>query len=813
MSMSLDADLPTIITSLREQVERQFHPQLESLLLWLDPNSSKGTRQNKPPTLELKDCINLLRAGYSQDEKFKMWLREYYLYVVKFHFMKNVDEISVLKDFKLLEMIYIYPLQFMDLVDSTDISNLVKSFKHYLIDKNVTFRKNLITKFKDCFLVGNQFEFEYEFANIVEIIHWIQDSEGVLSATDLILDASLTKIEIFAREQMIGKLNQKFIVMETFNKFIDIYWKNLTQLIGNIEDDHDLTNLIYQFFERQFIKIRIEEILTIMVQDYPQTKPTILELKSILSKQNSSTAGARKRGRRKDEWSKKLLKQFLVTFKREFLNPCIPTIDVLNAYVKATKSFLLLDPSGSLLNSIVIFVKPYLRSNEVEMVDILLYALLNLKSKDLIELNCEKTTYDMRSIELLSKELSNDHSKHAGDVDYKKFSPEGTNEFENSTLPYEQVYTDFLNWKPSITPISESSNDDEFASLGKNITPIDYVFNALESKDKLISEFLKLLTIKLLHMKGYEVEDRWQKCLKILQDKVTSDKNIVNDESITSDINTILIMLHDISISKESSNEKISEFQNSSEMQLFPKFISKLYWKFKRQSEYQFPLDSKLRKKLSKYMKSYHHSHPGMKLKLVNGTGICSLNLTFKDGRKLSVDATFEQYTVLSAFHNDKDDSSQVLSINQLSTMLKMDPERVRAHLQFWINKKVLCHQNDYYTIQEYLNNQELSSGPTVITSSILPLSQERMPFKRSVPTNVLNDPKEILHRVYPYINDMFTNLGSLKVDKIHSFLNMSVPRGLHYSKVTVTQLEAYLDQLVEEEQLIVLPDGSFKKL
>ena len=163
----------------------------------------------------------------------------------------------------------------MDLVDSTDISNLVKSFKHYLIDKNVTFRKNLITKFKDCFLVGNQFEFEYEFANIVEIIHWIQDSEGVLSATDLILDASLTKIEIFAREQMIGKLNQKFIVMETFNKFIDIYWKNLTQLIGNIEDDHDLTNLIYQFFERQFIKIRIEEILTIMVQDYPQTKPTI----------------------------------------------------------------------------------------------------------------------------------------------------------------------------------------------------------------------------------------------------------------------------------------------------------------------------------------------------------------------------------------------------------------------------------------------------------------------------------------------------------------------------------------------------------
>lgn len=60
------------------------------------------------------------------------------------------------------------------------------------------------------------------------------------------------------------------------------------------------------------------------------------------------------------------------------------------------------------------------------------------------------------------------------------------------------------------------------------------------------------------------------------------------------------------------------------------------------------------------------------------------------------------------------------------------------------------------------------------------------------------------------YIQGMLTNLGAVNAEKIHSFLKMLVPKETPYSK-SVEELTQFLELMVDEEKLIMSPEGLYK--
>lgn len=63
-------------------------------------------------------------------------------------------------------------------------------------------------------------------------------------------------------------------------------------------------------------------------------------------------------------------------------------------------------------------------------------------------------------------------------------------------------------------------------------------------------------------------------------------------------------------------------------------------------------------------------------------------------------------------------------------------------------------------------------------------------------------DSKEEMRVYWSYVVGMLTNLGTVPVEKIHSFLKILVPAETPYTK-TIDDLKQFLDLMVDEEKLI----------
>nr|1LDD_A Chain A, Anaphase Promoting Complex [Saccharomyces cerevisiae]1LDD_B Chain B, Anaphase Promoting Complex [Saccharomyces cerevisiae]1LDD_C Chain C, Anaphase Promoting Complex [Saccharomyces cerevisiae]1LDD_D Chain D, Anaphase Promoting Complex [Saccharomyces cerevisiae] len=67
------------------------------------------------------------------------------------------------------------------------------------------------------------------------------------------------------------------------------------------------------------------------------------------------------------------------------------------------------------------------------------------------------------------------------------------------------------------------------------------------------------------------------------------------------------------------------------------------------------------------------------------------------------------------------------------------------------------------------------------------------------------------LQRSLPFIEGMLTNLGAMKLHKIHSFLKITVPKDWGYNRITLQQLEGYLNTLADEGRLKYIANGSYE--
>ena len=291
-------------------------------------------------------------------------LKEYYIFQVRYHFFSHFENINYLKDIQRWENYYEFPLRYVPIFD-LDINGWsleLNSLRHYLLNRNMKFKNNLRTRL-DKLIMDDDFDLADN------LIQWLNSADGSLSSMELIVNALFNKINKFCEDTMSGVWNKRFMIMETFNKFINQYWSQFSKLIGCPEDDHELTTTVFNCFESNFLRIRTKEIFDICVLAYPNSKVTLLELKKIM-KDFKDYAN--------------IVTTFLSDFKKYILNPSITTVDALLRYVKTIKAFLVLDPTGRCLHSITTFVKPYFQERK-HLVDLLLYAMLDLPEEELKE--------------------------------------------------------------------------------------------------------------------------------------------------------------------------------------------------------------------------------------------------------------------------------------------------------------------------------------------------------------------------------------------------------------------------------------------
>ncbi|QID86718.1 anaphase-promoting complex subunit 2 [Saccharomyces pastorianus] len=836
-------DLQIITDELQTLSSYIFHTNitddLNSLLVWMSPDDPKSNHQLRPPSLRIKNIIknlfpnnastspygvmnsaqannSIVNEGNTNKElqlQFISTFKEYYVFQIRYHFFSHFSSINYLKDIQRWENYYEFPLRYVSIFDSSvnGWSLELNSLRHYLLNRNKTFKTNLRTRL-------NKLIMDDDFDLASNLIRWLNSANGSLSSMGLIVNALFDKISTFCEINMSGIWNKRFMIMETFNKFINQYWSQFSELIGCPEDDHELTTTVFNCFESNFLRIRTKEIFDICVLAYPDSKITLLELKKIMKDFKDYT---------------NIVTTFLSDFKKHILNPSITTVDALLSYVKTIKAFLVLDPTGRCLHSITTFVKPYFQERK-HLVNVLLYAILDLPEEELKEKISFKV--DMKALLLLVETL------HDSDIDQSTNTPKSKDKNKvgsfpwnlhvkgkkekngsssvNQSMLYEHILNHYLTWVPE--PNDMIPGNIKSSSIKTNL--FEVLLDLFESREFFISEFRNLLTDRLFTLKFYKLDNKWSRCLKLIREKIvksaeTNQANYIANGIIglpqttapaadadLSNINSIDVMLWDIKCSEELCL-KMHEVAGLN-LAIFPKFISLLYWKHNgdtnNTNELTFNLPASLENELQKYSDIYSQLKPGRKLQLCKDQGKIEMDLNFNDGRKLVLDVSLEQFSVINQF-NSTNDEPVYLSLEQLSESLNIAPTRLLDLLNFWIQRGVLSEENEVYSVIEYSHTD-------------FNQTQVELPIKNENNNNELRDESEVekkceltLERSLPFIEGMLANLGAMKLNKIHSFLKITVPKNWGYHRITPLQLEKYLNVLADEGKLKYITNGSYE--
>lgn len=806
MSECHSSELAVIIDSIKE-VALRLHPgcedDLEALLTWLNPNESESNHHMRPPPLRLKDAIKLFVNQYSNSgyisgsdgeinkgPEFELGnlLRQFYIYQVRIHFFTSFNLIQTFKDIQRLEKYYVSPLAYIHLFESSGYEWIIErdGLRHYLLNRNMEFRNNIEQRMESLFM---QDDFEY----VAEMLDWVEKAHTSLSSKDILLDLIIAKVKEFCDDHMTGVYGKTYLVMKTFNKFIIKYWSNFAQLLGCPQDDHGLTNVVYTCFEKQFIRIRTREVFDIFVNEFPNSKPTIIEMRKLITDSTDF---------------KTIVIVFLSTFEEKVLNPSVTTTDALLAYVKSVKAFLTLDPSGRYLQSVISFVKRTFQERS-DLVIILLYAILDLQLDRLVDgshIQVDPVCLKALASELRDPELGIENDIYPDDnlanvaTGMAKLNYEGC-------LPYEEVMQRFLSWNPDprdMAPRAISKQSPSHMSL------LDILMELFESKDFFVSEFLKLLTKRLLSLKFYNLDRNWSKCLQLLKKKLargapnialapTGQQNNSERGDDYSNINSNDVMLWDVKLSYELCKQMHQV--SGLDQRIYPKFISYLYWNCQLESKNDFEIPEPLNSEFEKYSRVYSEVKAGRALKLLKDQGVIELDLEFKDGRVLQCDVTLEQYAVIQQF--DEDSYVNRIMAETISLYLNMEISRVKNALQFWVEKGVLYQVDAFYATQESRQDSNIKTAKSDSAGSFLEKNETIIEEETTL--------SKTLNAIWPFVQGMLTNLGSLQAAKIHSFLKVTVPKEVGYIVVTQSQLESYLNSLVEEERLASTTNGSYK--
>lgn len=763
-------ELSEQLHSLLHDVDSSLEDDLEGILTWVNPNEPSSNHQMRPPSLRVKSAIKSLLNGVVTSESFIDLLGKYMIFQTRKHFFLNYQSLLYFKDVQKLERYYEFPTRYLNIFSSEEWCDEMSGLRNYLIRQNSGLKNNIQLRLE-------QLVHEDDFDMACKIYEWLCQAEGRL-LPEILVDVLLSKVKLFASKNMNSAWTQRFTIMEAYNLFVTNYWSVFCRMLQCMEDDHEITNEIYRCFEEEFIRIRTSQVFDIFVTGFPTTKPTLLELRSVLKTSVKYT---------------ELITEFLYQFESKMLNPSITTAEILLSYVKAIKSILIVDVSFRYFQLLTDFVRPYLMERH-DTVATFLYAMLGLDASDLSSKNSTSTHMSIAS--QLSAELRGSHQPISSSTAERGNLPHGKHAL--SMNPYEPAYQQiidyYLHWNPEPADSIQANNDQ--ALISKEL--FDIIVELFDSKDVIVREFLGLFTRKLLDLRGYKLESNWVQSLKVVKKKL--DFKTYSSAQEISNINNIDVMLRDVKHSEELCSLMHEKLGLSD--RIIPKFVSYLFWN--AHSDFSalpkdHPLPKELEADINNYKKAYTNVKKGRKLRLHPEQSIVELQLRLADGRDLNYEVTLDEALVLSYLSSNGDGT-----VEEIVKQTNLDISQVGKSLKFWVKSSILRYSTETsrYSIEERQNVnvkhavERQSSSEIVNATDSVDLQQQQF--------------IDSMQKVLPFIKGMLTNLGSLKADKIHSFLKMAVPKEIGYS-ATPSQLQLYLNALVDESKLVKTPNGAFR--
>ncbi|CEP63212.1 anaphase promoting complex subunit 2 LALA0_S07e04984g [Lachancea lanzarotensis] len=756
-----------------------FGDDLDGVLTWINPNDPDSNHQLRPPILRIKKAVKTLFNFKDVDDTFFELLRQFLIYQTRRHFFANFEALLNFKDVQKLEKYYEFPLNFVVVFSASEWLDEINGLRGYLVFSHPIFKQNVMLRLKQLLI-----EDDFEMAR--KVYEWLCQAEG-RPLTTLLIDIILVKVQMYAAAQMGAVWTKRFVIVETFNSFISSYWGPLSEMLQCAEDDHAVTQEIYQCFEHEFIRIRTQQVFEVFVTEYPVSKPTLLELRSVLKTPSRYT---------------KLITELLYHFEAKMLKPSVTTAEIVLSYVKAIKSILTVDVSFRYFRLLTEFVRPFL-SERRDTVVTFLYALLGLGSSE--SKGTSQNSEHTRIAAQLAEELMDSHkpimnSTLEGGI---QMLPERSPVLNAYEPICQQVFNYYLHWTPEPMDSIQASSDD--ALMSKSL--FDIVVDLFESKDVIITAFITLYTKKLLDLKGYKLEQNWAKSLKLLKQKFNL-KKLPGSQEI-SNVSNIDVMLRDIKHSEMLCSDLHS--WASLNPTIFPKIISYLFWG----TSQEFCMPSKnlrlplaLEQDLERYREAYSDIKKGRKLKVHQEQSIVEVNLTFEDKRTVKFEVPLKRAVVLSCFSEHEE--SKGLTQTQIIERTGASEDEVVQALQFWRNASVLYHdeQLGVYKPVEHLESEKTKALTDTEDSESI-ATGKNSEFHLSVDSQQ-REITDAMEKVWPFIKGMLTNLGTMKVDKIHSFLKIAVPKEIGFV-ATVSQLEVYLNILVDEGKLVSNANGTFK--
>ncbi|GEQ72856.1 hypothetical protein JCM33374_g6544 [Metschnikowia sp. JCM 33374] len=369
--------------------------------------------------------------------------------------------------------------------------------------------------------------------------------------------------------------------------------------LGCVDLTTSSSNDLVRIARDELISLRISEVFN-MVMLFPTSDIALAELHQCLSLDSGNHVP-------QAQHRTKLVDRFIQDCHSRLLHSGSNTIGITSMYINTIKAFLLIDPTGVLLDKVARPIRKYLKSR-TDLVPQLVRGMLDLNpsTNPLVE---------------LAQELSKGVSPVSAPVD---------------------DLTD-LNWYPD--PIDALPD----FKKGKVLNVVEALTSIYSSSTVFVEEFTRLFGERLLQWDKYSATD------------ILHHVELLKARFGASEFATLDVMVRDI---QESSNINSKVPHGLLSLTI----LSKIYWPTVADSlsdndYFNVPVDSEFKN----YCDSFKRLRPGRDLSLIPSLGTVTVELTSKLGSQ-EYEVTPAQATVIELFHDDMDEVS--LSTVSLATRM-----------------------------------------------------------------------------------------------------------------------------------------------
>lgn len=685
-----DDELVALHTEIVASVSLSLEDEIDTVLAWLNPDFQPQT-----PTLRIKQCLKLVSE--QSDSRSTYLIQQYYTTLIRSHFFSHFDSITQWKDMVKLEKLYISKVEFMYGVATSWIQEEMIGFKRMLMKRNLPFKNNLYDRLET--LILND-----ELERLDQVYQWLTSA---FNGEEIEFNVRMInlKVDQLSRALMVKKVDDRYLVMNTYNQFIKHFWSQFSKIIRT-QDDHELTSIIYQTFENNFVKFKCDEFYTEIVPQFPKSRKCLLEFRSILNK-NIKTVGT------------KVLETLYYEFVSRFLNSSLLTSEILYYYIKTVKSLKVIDPMGMCLRSLSKTVRKHL-STRPDVIKTILIGIFPFEKQEIVAIasSMQNNIIQLDKLEQLSHEI--------GDF---SLGPETTNVlpwFNQPHLPRctydgnDFLLKQYLNWVPEPPKIKLDLEDSQTEEI-KYVPPVDLIYvllDTLESKRALVDDLLGVISTKFIETEEYTLDPQWQEILNILLNRleVSRQGTVTSEEDDLSHLNDVDVMLRDL--------EQSCQFRDSMAHKdprcPHVKILSKLYWRHYQPLKGKlittgYEWDQRLLPLIKNLTSMYEKQNVGRTLRFDCGNSSrVSINMALDSGQTRTFNITMEQYLVIAQFqsrkqaagtsqHPETDPAEQHFhSLSSLHTSTAIPTARLVLILEFWQRNNVIAKTaTDLYHIIE----------------------------------------------------------------------------------------------------------------